>query len=548
VATVSMDEHPAVAWGEVDRPPPAAPRVPSAFIGAVAGVTIAGFLVWRGHATAAAVLVAVAMALLVVRHFVPSVDRRVAWALVGVGHVAGRALAFVALGLVMVLVVVPVWVLAHALRWDTLDPSEDHGSWAPRSLRFWDALPHRGFVRERRRPRRSSPRALAVAALPLALLGMVAFGFRDQVLGLGDRLVPGSPFLGDDSSASAPVVGPRTELTTTLDTIAFPTGDGPDGEPRDGRLGLGDAPWVAQYISEYFPLPLLYDSYLTVRVGDTSGEYVNVASRVRRSYTPPGASAADDGLDVWFFGSSALFGQGQRDDHTIPSEVARLAERDGVDLRVQNFGVPGYRAWQDAILMGQMLSERPAPDLIVMYEGFNDVMSTLLPGSRTEVDAGWSDDVRRALRESGAAIGGTTDEDDPIARTNGTSPENAAVVFNRSAQFARDIAGARGVPIVQFLQPSVWTRDLAVDDATLANVGADREWHDSFGAVWNQARALMAVDGVVDLGDSLDELDELVYEDLAHHNEHAARVVAEAMYASLAPRLDRLTVEQGADG
>ena len=46
----------------------------------------------------------------------------------------------------------------------------------------------------------------------------------------------------------------------------------------------------------------------------------------------------------------------------------------------------------------------------------------------------------------------------------------------------------------------------------------------------------------------LDELDELVYEDLAHHNEHTARVVAEAMYASLAPRLDRLTVEQGADG
>ncbi len=542
----AREDH-ASSWQEIDRRTAPAAGGPSALVGAVVGAAAVAFLLWRGHPTAAAALAAFVVTLLVVRRLAPGVDRWVVKVLAGIGHVVGLVLTVLAMGFMMVVLVLPVWVLTHLLRWDTLDPAGDRGHWAPRPHRLWDALPHREFASERR-PRSLPSRlhGLAVAAVPLVLLLVVAFPLRDETRQLAGRLAPGSTLFEDTPPPSAPVVGPQTELATTLGTIPFPQGDGPDGVPRDGRLGLNDAPWLAQYISEYFPVPLLYDSYLTVRVADTSGQYVNVTSRVRHSYAPPGAADDDAALEVWFFGSSALYGQGQRDDHTIPSEVARLAEADGVDLRVQNFGVPGYRAWQDAVLMGQMLTERPAPDLIVMYEGFNDIMATLMPGSPTEVDAGWSDDVRRALRESGAAIGGTTDEDDPIPRTTGTSPQNAANVFNRSARFARDIAGARGVPLVQYLQPSVWTRDLAVDDATLANIGADREWHDNFGAAWNQARALMTVDGVIDLGDTLDDLDELVYEDDAHHNEHAAHVVAEAMYANLAPQIDRLVAEQAA--
>ena len=518
------------------------PRGPSVLVGVVVGALVVGFLLWRGHAPAAAALAVFVVGMLVARRLSPAADRWFARVLVRVGHVVGLVLTIVLLGIVAVLFVFPVWALTRLLRWDTLDPAGDRGGWAPRP-RPWEALPQREFANERRpRTLRSRLHGLALVAVPAVLVLVVAFPLRDEALSLRDRvrarLGDAAPFT--DEPTAAPATGSATQYATTLSTIPFPSGDGPDGVARNGRIGLPDEPWVTDYIAEYFPVDLDYDPFLTVRPADTSGQYVNVSARARRTYTPPGAEDDPDALDVWFFGSSALFGEGQRDDHTIPSEVARLAEEDGLVLRIQNLACPGYRTWQDALLMGQLLTERPNPDLIVTYEGFNDLMYTLLPGSRTEVDAGWSDDVRRALRESGAEIGGTTDEDDPIPHTNGTSPQNAGIIYNRSARFARDIAGARGIPLVQTLQPSVFTRDLAVDDATLANVGADREWHDSFGGAMNQARTLMAVDGVIDLGDSLDGLDQLVYQDLVHHNETAARVVAEALYAHLRPRLEEL--------
>jgi hypothetical protein len=56
---------------------------------------------------------------------------------------------------------------------------------------------------------------------------------------------------------------------------------------------------------------------------------VTVRDGVRTSYQASG-SDAPDALDVVFFGGSSLFGAFQRDEQTIVSQFARLAERDGI--------------------------------------------------------------------------------------------------------------------------------------------------------------------------------------------------------------------------
>ncbi len=65
-------------------------------------------------------------------------------------------------------------------------------------------------------------------------------------------------------------------------------------------------------------------------------------------------------MSVWFFGASALFGDGQRDDHTIPSEFARLAEADGIPVEVRNYGRPGIAMWQELELFEQLVVDRAA--------------------------------------------------------------------------------------------------------------------------------------------------------------------------------------------
>ena len=53
----------------------------------------------------------------------------------------------------------------------------------------------------------------------------------------------------------------------------------------------------------------------------------NLADRARKTYTSEGVG--DDATSVYLFGGSTMWGYGQRDLYTIPSQVARLAEDDG---------------------------------------------------------------------------------------------------------------------------------------------------------------------------------------------------------------------------
>lgn len=87
---------------------------------------------------------------------------------------------------------------------------------------------------------------------------------------------------------------------------------------------------------------------------DFTGTYLNISNGSRVSYSPH-----DPEITVWFFGGSTMFGIGERDNPTMPSEVAKLAEADGIRIRVENLGV----TWQETELFEQQLTlgkEKPA--------------------------------------------------------------------------------------------------------------------------------------------------------------------------------------------
>lgn len=536
-------------WREIEPTAAGRDRGPSALVGVAVGLVVMAALVWRGHVTAAVVLAVVVTVLTLGRRLSPAFDRAFARVLARVGHAVGVGLSWLLLGLTMVVVVVPVWIVARVARWNMLEPEPQRGRWAVHDLLAWRRHPDKSFADERRAlPTRTRVHGALAALVPVLVLAVLLGPYRAETLAFAGRVTPGHLFFGggDEPAAAPPPTGAAADVPPTAGGIPEPTGDPPDGIPRVADLGYQDEPWARELFEEFFPVQFAFDPYLTVRAADRAETYLNVEDRVRRSYTPAGADDPD-ALDVWFFGSSALFGQGARDDHTIPSEVVRLAEEAGVPVRAQNFAVPGYWAWQDSLLLAQLLGEREHPDLIVMYEGYNDIANTLPPGSPTQVSTGFADQVRETLVDAGAQLAGAqTAAVDPMPRTTVRSPENASRVFGRAARLARQLAQVHGIPIAQYLQPSVWTRDLPVDDATLDNIGADREYHDTVAPGWNQARALMAVDGVVDLGDTLDGVDELLYSDDVHMGERGARLVAEALYADLAPTLERLHEEKAA--
>ena len=135
-----------------------------------------------------------------------------------------------------------------------------------------------------------------------------------------------------------------------------------------------NAPWSAAMLSEQDDLPGVKDSFLGYRLDSMTGQYTNVLRGERVSYQP---SAGPRPLSIWFFGGSALFGDGQRDQHTIPSEFARIAESAGIPVRVHNFGRPAVAMWQEVELFEQLVAAGKKPDLVVFYDGFNDLVGQL---------------------------------------------------------------------------------------------------------------------------------------------------------------------------
>ena len=102
-----------------------------------------------------------------------------------------------------------------------------------------------------------------------------------------------------------------------------------------------------------------------------------------------GNSDAGDALRVWVFGGSTTWGEGAPDDETIPSHLARLMNRWGVDTTVKNMGERGYVSTQEVVLLYRELQAGRRADVVVFYDGINDAAAASnwpeVPGSHVSL-------------------------------------------------------------------------------------------------------------------------------------------------------------------
>lgn len=157
--------------------------------------------------------------------------------------------------------------------------------------------------------------------------------------------------------------------------VATPARVGKEREQFIRSYAMGDADWLGPFVDARATFKGEVDPILGWRMATAGGSGpLNVVDGRRVSYQP-----ADPTVTVWWFGGSTMFGLVQRDDHTIPSEVARLAERDGIRIRSVNFGVESYNAVQEALAFGLALAgrEATAPDLAVFYDGANELATAV---------------------------------------------------------------------------------------------------------------------------------------------------------------------------
>jgi lysophospholipase L1-like esterase len=301
---------------------------------------------------------------------------------------------------------------------------------------------------------------------------------------------------------------------------------------------MRDEPWAAGYAEELAAFQedaLDYVPYLVAGSHEFHGRYLNTTATERRTYQP---ATTGRPLRVAFFGGSVIFGIGQRDDHTVPSEFARVAEAAGVDVEVHNYGFPRWVLWQEAQYLERMLARDGPYDLVLFLDGFNELFvqgqqpsedpthhgaAALEPyvadyheqHETTFTVADGLDELAEAYHRASAAwnlVDRFTDAPDvPTQPQAGGVEERAMAVYARSVQLAADIAEDGGTPVRFFWQP---VRDGWSDDV-LGRLPPE----------------------VTDLSHVFDGRQDELYFDPVHTDEAGARLLAEAMWDEVADEL-----------
>ncbi|MDG6005854.1 hypothetical protein BIY37_02345 [Candidatus Brocadia sapporoensis] len=139
-----------------------------------------------------------------------------------------------------------------------------------------------------------------------------------------------------------------------------------------------DATWVANYWQEFHRSGVVrWRSYVYWRRPPYHGNYINIDDNGIRAtvYTETMPQGSPTPVKIFMFGGSTMWGEGARDAFTIPSVVAKELRQKGIAAEVTNFGETGYVSTQEVITLLLQLQKGKLPDLVIFYDGVNDMYS-----------------------------------------------------------------------------------------------------------------------------------------------------------------------------
>lgn len=278
------------------------------------------------------------------------------------------------------------------------------------------------------------------------------------------------------------------------------------------------------------------------RLLDFTSLYLKIINGSRASWRPPECGCRR--LRVWVYGGSTTYGLNQRDGHTIPSELARVAHENGITIDVDNRGQMGHLHWMEAERFAWDLTIEEPPDMVIFYDGVNEgwAASTLnavgagdIKPMRDPTTFDLWDDTGRSDQElpgpPGARFIGTPDD---VSLQAGTLEKVMVERYDRARTLSRTAAQAHGVEVRYIWQPSRVSRPLVESephsDAQLENAARASEQY---------TRALLP-DDVIDVADALRGSREPLFTDDVHHNETASRLIAEAIYERIGDDLESM--------
>ena len=299
--------------------------------------------------------------------------------------------------------------------------------------------------------------------------------------------------------------------------------------------------WARTHFQEFAALSSRYISYIGWRREPYQGKTINLTGPYAQRATVGAADSAKP--SVYFFGGSTMWGTGADDANTIPSLVTQIG-----GYRSVNWGELAYTAHQSLVLLVQLLQEGHRPNVVVFYDGANDVAhkcrSELTPTSHAR-----EGQIRSALAATkGENVYGLRYMAEPMLALAGVISSRIALLTrrwrsHREGQFAchsdsaraqqiadnliedwdvaRRLVESYGGKFIGMLQPVSYVSDTKLDHLQLSELKRRQ-----FQAVYPLIQKTMqGRPGLLDLTGVLDRK-EYLYIDFCHLSPNGNRYVA----------------------
>jgi lysophospholipase L1-like esterase len=313
-------------------------------------------------------------------------------------------------------------------------------------------------------------------------------------------------------------------------------------------------PWAKTLWREYdASKTMLYEPYVVWRRAPFDGKTIVVDAEGLRHTDH--STCDGKAYTIYMFGGSTLWGTGSPNWGTIPSLLAEMYEKSGRSVCVKNFGESAWVSTQQTIkLLLELKSDARKPDLVIFYDGVNDVMAAWQSGG-LDVHQNFGQ-IKAQFESRGAAKGGTfhylllTNTAQLLQRWAARGPRVAQAASADAAQFAhatadhylRNIAvidalsRQYGFKYVLFWQPVIYaeSKPLTAHEQRVAGsknrsfAGLQGLFQTTYGLIHREK-----LPNLFYIADVFNGYSDTLYLDFAHVTPDGNRLVAGRMYETL---------------
>jgi len=138
--------------------------------------------------------------------------------------------------------------------------------------------------------------------------------------------------------------------------------------------------WVKPLYKEMEELKGEYKEYRGWGKKEYHGKYINIDSNGVRNTWNPNTFQSKAPKTIYVFGGSTIWGDGVRDDYTIPSYISKQLNGKGYNFLVYNYGEWAYTFTQGIIHLILLLRDGNIPDYVIFYDGIADVYGAYQSG------------------------------------------------------------------------------------------------------------------------------------------------------------------------